>query len=100
MTKHLTTMAASATALLLSAGSSFAASAPAPVPSIADGFVSIAVGGATLSDSFSGDPVSGVSLEGAASGEYNYTANLGFQGDLVLGSQNYDGDGIGGGRPE
>lgn len=89
MTKRLIATAVSVTALLLGAGSTFAASAPAPVPSIADGFVSIAVGGKSIADSFDSDTASGVSLEGAASGEYNFSANLGFQGDLVLKSQGF-----------
>ena len=89
LTKHLLTTAVSATAFLLGACSTFAASVPAPVPSIADGFVSIAVGGKNMADSFDSDTVSGVSLEGAASGEYNFSANLGFQGDLVLKSQGF-----------
>jgi hypothetical protein len=99
MTKRLMTMAVSAAALLLGVGSTFAASAPTPrVPSIADGFVSIAVGGATQSVDFPGGSVSanGVSLEGAASGAYNFSATLGFQGDVVFGSQDYSGELFGG----
>ena len=80
MRKYFVGAAASIGALLLCMGSTFAAGAPAPAaPSIADGFVSIAVGGATVTTDFPGHSESdnGVSLEGAASGEYNYTTTLG-----------------------
>ena len=99
MRKYFVGAAASIAAVVLGMGSNaIAASAPATVPSIADGFVSIAVGGASLTTDFPGDPESanGVSLEGAASGEYNYTTTLGFQGDVVLRSQDYSGELIGG----
>ena len=90
MRKYFVGAAASTVALLFGMSSSaIAASAPAPrVPSIADGFVSIAVGGATQSVDFPGGSVSGngVSLEGAASGAYDFSATLGFQGHVVFGS--------------
>jgi hypothetical protein len=97
--KYFVGAAASTAVLMLGMGSAFAAGAPAPkVPSIADGFVSIAVGGAAQAVDFPGGSVSGngVSLEGAAGGAYNFSATLGFQGDVVFGSQAYSGDIVGG----
>lgn len=97
--KYFVGAAASTAALMLGMSSALAAGAPAPrVPSIADGFVSIAIGGAAQSVDFPGGSVSGngVSLEGAASGAYNFSATLGFQGDVVFGSQDYSGDLLGG----
>ena len=96
MRKYFVGAAASIAAVVLGMGTNaIAASAPPPaVPSIADGFVSIAVGGAAQSVDFPGGSVSGngVALEGAASGAYNFSATLGFQGDVVFGSQDYSGD--------
>src|SRR6185503_5450273 len=55
----------------------------APAPSPYDGFVSLAVGGEGVTDSFSGN-ATGISLTGAASVEAAFSNMLGFQGDLVL----------------
>lgn len=83
MQRHCLLAAATTAALILATAPALAAS---NTPTIADGFVSIAGGGASLTDDFS-DSAQGLSVEGAASAEYNFSANLGFQGDLVLRSQ-------------
>jgi len=59
----------------------------APAPSPYDGFVSLAVGGESVTDSFSGN-ATGISLTGAASVEAAFSNMLGFQGDVVLQSRN------------
>ena len=97
--KYFVGVAASVALLLAMGSNAFAASAPEPaVPSIADGFVSIAIGRAAQAVDFPGGSVSGngVALEGAVSGNYNFSATLGFQGDVVLGSEDYPGDLLGG----
>jgi|GEM_PF-2951881 len=93
-------LTAAATALTASAAmaadlpQSAAAMAPAAPPSI-DGFVSIAGGGAWFSEDPGSDTANGLSIEGAASAEYNVTTTLGFQGDVTYNQQDitFDGDG-------
>lgn len=107
MIKPASLIGTPAVALLIAGVSSLAlagtalAASPAPaasydVPSIYDGFVSLAVGGANVTGDY-GDGYNyasnGFALEGAASGEYDFNSTLGFQGDLVVRSQDYSIDG-------
>jgi hypothetical protein len=89
----------SAGALLITSASAALAGSPAPtpeasVPSISDGFVSLAIGGDQLTESFFGESTSidGLTIEGAASGSYMFSSTLGFQGDVVLSNQTYSGN--------
>ena len=85
-------LAASATAVITVAMAP-AAMAASSTPPLTDGFVSVAAGGAWFPDETDSDNNEhGMSLEGAASGEYNFTSVLGFQGDLVVQSQHFEFD--------
>ena len=88
--------AASVGALFAACTSGALAGSPAPapeasVPSISDGFVSLALGGDQLSETFGSESASanGLTIEGAASGSYMFSSTLGFQGDLVLTNDSY-----------
>lgn len=73
---------------------------PAAIPSISDGFVSLAIAGDQLSFSGTGfepAPIDGLTIEGAASGSYMFSSTLGFQGDVVLSNQTYSNVDTGGG---
>jgi len=97
-------LSAAVVPLLAAAPSAFAADlarVPARAPVVdatpsGDGFVSVAAGGAWVDEDFGGGDTfstNGLSLEGAASGEYNFTTTLGFQGDVVFRQQDLADDG-------
>jgi len=88
-------ISASAGALLVASASGALAGSPPPppaaVPSISDGFVSLAIAGDQLTFTGGGESesIDGLSIEGAASGSYMFSSTLGFQGDLVLNQNTY-----------
>lgn len=98
MTKSALFLGASAAVLLFAASSTaFAGSAkaPAPVPSattgrLADAFVGISIGQARLDADGATGYVSGLTVEGTGSGEYNITPSLGVQGDVVYRTQTWN----------
>lgn len=98
MTKSTLLLGASAAALLFAASSTaFAGSvkAPAPIPSattgrLADAFVGISLGQARLEADGVPGYVSGLTVEGTGSGEYNITPSLGVQGDVVYRTQTWN----------
>ena len=87
--------AAGLLAALASASSAAAAGAShTTAPSIADGFVSVAGGGAVFDyEDGSSQTARGLSVEGMASGSYQFSTTLGFQGDAVFRSQGITFDG-------
>ena len=83
---RLTLAAASAAALITLA---ITPALAGPVEKHGDGFVSLAAGAGSAAFADDGTTFRGMSLEGAASAQYDVTALLGFQGDLIVRSQTY-----------